>query len=276
MIKRRLPARVTAGLRLLAKTIKAFSDDDCALRAAALGYHALLSFFPMVLFLLFIASVVISTGDTQTVLLDYIHRAIPQLAEPASSFIDRTISASASFGLLGAAGLLWSASAMFSVLTSTFSVIWEAKPRSLWRRRLMGLLTVLALAILFIFSLLMRTFSAFDLQDYLPISQQWINLGIDFTITLLLLWALYTWLPNRSIHFRAALSGAVIAAGLWQLAKAAFSLYLSFALERFGAIYGSLGSVIVLVLWVYFSSLIFFLGAEFAATLQKEYFPAKS
>ena len=139
----------------------------------------------------------------------------------------------------------------------------------------MGLLTVLALAILFIFSILLRTFSAFNLQDYLPISQQWINMGIDFTLTVLLLWVLYTWLPNRSINFRAALSGAVIAAALWQVAKAAFSLYLSFGLERFGAIYGSLGSVIVLVLWVYFSSIILFLGAEFAASLQAEYFPTK-
>jgi membrane protein len=274
-IQNQLPTGLRRGVRLLARTIKAFGDDDCALRAAALGYHVLLSFFPMVLFLLFITSVVISTGDTRTVLLDFVHRAVPELAEPATYLIDRTISASAPFGLLGAAGLLWSASAMFSVLASTFSIIWQAKPRSLWRRRLMGLLTVLALAILFIFSIALRTFSAFDLNDFLPISQRWANTGIDFLITSALLLVLYTWLPNRSINLKAALSGALLAAALWQIAKTAFSWYLSFGLDRFGAIYGSLGSVIILVLWVYFSSSILFFGAEFAAELQLSYMPAE-
>ncbi|MFP3854843.1 MAG: YihY/virulence factor BrkB family protein [Anaerolineales bacterium] len=266
-IESRVPGNLRGAYRLMAETFKGYSEDECTLRSAALAYYALLSFFPLLLFLLFIASIVITEGTRQA-LLAYVYRAVPQLAAPAIAFIEQTLSARASFGVLGAAGLMWTASALFAVLASTFSTIWEAKPRSLWRRRLMGLLMVLALAILFIFSLLLRTFLAFDLNSYLPISGRWLNILIDFGVTTLLLWVLYTWLPNRHIEFKASLSGALLAAFLWQLAKMGFSFYLSFGLERFGAVYGSLGSVIVLILWVYFSSMIIFLGAEFAAVLQ--------
>ena len=266
-IESRVPENLRGGYRIIAETFKGYSEDECAIRAAALAYHALLSFFPLLLFLLFIASIVIS-GGTRQALLNYVHRAVPQLAEPATTFVDQTLSAKASFGLLGAAGLLWTASALCTVLTSTFSIIWDARPRSLWRRRLMGLFMVLALAILFIFSLMLRTVLAFDVNDYLPIAGPWFNMAIDFGVTTVLLWVLYNWLPNRHIELKASLSGALVAALLWQLAKMGFGLYLSFGLERFGAIYGSLGSVIVLILWVYLSSSILFLGAEFAAALQ--------
>ncbi len=268
--REKLPPWLDRGLRVIMRSLRDFSEDECALRAAALSYHALLSFFPLLLFLLFIAGVVIRTGGTQDALLSYVERAVPALAEPATRVIQRTIAASASFGLLGAAGLLWTASALFAVLTSTFNVIWIAKPRSLWRRRLIGLLSVLALAILFIFSLLLRTLAAFEVFNGDALARRWINLAADLGVTVILSWILYTWLPNRKIDWRASLSGAVLAALLWQVAKTAFGIYVRFGLERFGAIYGSLGSVIILILWVYFSSLIFFYGAEFAAALQLE------
>lgn len=267
-LRDRLRSRLSPTLQVLAATFRAFAHDECGLRAAAMSYHALLSVFPLLLFLLFIAGVAIGSGETQQVLLTYLRRAIPELADPATRLIERTIAARASFGLLGAAGLLWTSSALFAVLTSTFNVIWSAAPRPLWRRRLIGVVTVLALAILFIFSLLIRALSAFEVMSSGALSQQWVNLGADLGVTIVLSWILYTWLPNRKIDWRFSLSGAVLAALLWQIAKTAFSLYLSVGPDRFGAIYGSLGSLIVLVLWVYFSSMILFLGAEFAASLQ--------
>lgn len=267
-LRDRLQDRLSPAQRILADTLRAFSEDECGLRAAAMSYHALLSVFPLLLFLLFFAGIAIGTGDTQQVLLTFINHAIPELADPATRLIERTIAARASFGLLGAAGLLWSASALFAVLTSTFNVIWDARPRPLWRRRLIGVVAVLALAILFIFSLLIRALSAFELVTSGALSQQWVNHGADMGVTIVLSWILYTWLPNRKVDWRFSLSGAVLAALLWQVAKTAFSFYLSFGPDRFGAIYGSLGSLIVLVLWVYFSSMILFFGAEFAASLQ--------
>lgn len=253
---------------ILRHALQDFADDECGLRAAALSYYALLSLFPLLLFLIFIAGITIQSSNSQEALVMLAERAIPDLAEPAAILIRQTVAARASFGILGGLGLLWSSSALFTVLTSTFSVIWEAPLRPIWRRRLIGMAAVLALASLFILSLLTRTLSAFDVAQYIGVDPRWINLGVDLGVTTLVTWVLYTWLPNRDIDWRMSLAGAVLAALLWQVAKIGFSAYLAFGLERFGAIYGSLGSVIVLVLWVYFSSVILFFGAEFAAALQ--------
>lgn len=266
----RIPARLRKPFRVLAHTVESFGEDECGLRSAALSYHVLLSIFPLLLFILFIAGRVIQSGNTQQVLLTYVQRAFPQLAAQVTDLIRRTVDASTSFGIIGAAGLLWSASALFTVLTGTFNVIWEAQPRAVWRRRLMSIVSVLALAVLFTFSLLVRTLNAFDFGLASALGQQWLNVGADLAVTVILLVVIYVWLPNRSVDWRAALSGAVLASLLWQIAKTAFSIYLSFGVDRFGAIYGSLGSVIVLVLWIYFSSLILFLGAELASALEAE------
>lgn len=262
------PGPLRETIAVISDTMRNYGEDECGLRAAALAYYALLSLFPLLLFLIFVTSVLIEAGGIRDALTQYVERAVPQLAVPATDLLERTIESSTSFGVLGALGLLWTASAVFTVLSSTFNVIWEAKPRSLWRRRLIGLVSVLVLAIMFIFSILVRTLLAFDLASYTPLGRNYLNTGVDLGITIVLSWILYTWLPNRKVDFRASLAAALFTALLWQAAKIGFGLYLSTGLERFGAVYGSLLSVIVLVVWVYISSVILFLGAELGATLQ--------
>lgn len=266
-----LPKPLGEVLEVVSATVSEFGEDECGLRAAALAYYALLSVFPLLLFLIFITSVVIEVDGIRAALMGYVVRAVPQLAEPTAELVERTIQSSPSFGLVGALGLLWTASALFTVLSSTFNVIWEAEPRSLWRSRLTGLVSVLVVAIMFVFSILARTLVAFDLEAYAPFARTYVNTGVDLGVTAVLSWILYTWLPNRRVDVRASLAAALFTALLWQVAKFSFGLYLNTGLERFGAVYGSLVSVIVLVLWVYISSLILFLGAEFGATLQVRY-----
>lgn len=275
-LKSRLPTPLRTVVDVVADSLQEFSEDECGLRAAALSYYTLLSLFPLLLFLIFITSVVIEAGGTREALINYAYRAIPELAVPATDLLERTIDSSTSFGVLGALGLLWASSGVFAVLSSTFSLIWEAQPRSLWRRRLVGLTSVLVLALLFLFSILARTLVAFDLTMYTPLARRSLNTLADLAITGVLSWILYTLLPNRRIDARASLAAAGFTALVWQAAKAAFGLYLSTGLERFGAVYGSLVSVIVLVLWVYLSSVILFLGAEFGATLQVRFDRARS
>lgn len=262
------PDWLNAAVELMADTVREFGEDECSLRAAALAYYALLSVFPLLLFLIFVASVLIEAGGIRDALAQYVERAVPQLAGPAIDLLERTIESSTSFGVAGVIGLMWTASGVFTVLSSTFNVIWEASPRSLWRQRMIGLVSVLTVAIMFIFSILARTLLAFDLAEYTALGAQSVNTGVDLGVTIILTWILYTWLPNRKVEVRASLSAALFSALVWQVAKFAFGLYLNTGLERFGAVYGSLVSVIVLVLWVYISSLILFLGAEFGAALQ--------
>ena len=247
-------------------TIVSFGEDECGLRAAALAYHTLLSLFPLLLFLVFVGGELLSGGDTLQAVEGLVRRLAPQAAPTVNTVIVQTVRARGPIGLIGGLGLLYSASAIFAVLSSTFNVIWGARRRPFWRRTLIGLLAVLLVVFLFVFSLLTRTVGALDLAPAGGLA--WFGASLDFWVTLVACWVLYIWLPNDRVIGWAALGGAVLAAGLWQAAKIAFGIYLTSGLTHMDLVYGSLASVVVLLLWVYFSSIVLFVGAELAAAIQ--------
>lgn len=246
-----------------------FAEHEIALRASALAFSALLSLFPLLLFMLFLTTQFVQDVGAREALSSYLSRVIPQLAGTVDSALEEVFRSSASLGIVAGLGLLWTASAVFTILSTTFNIIWDARPRPFWKRRLIGLLAVLVLAILFVFSLLIRTVDALQFAPGSVLGLRGVNLAVDIGVTVVLSWVLYYLMPNEKVNPLAALAGATVAATLWQVAKAGYSIYLEFAISRFDLIYGSLGSVVVLLLWMYFSSLILFLGAEFAARLQQ-------
>ena len=258
------------GLTLLKRALAAFADHECSLRAAALAYHSLLSLFPLLLVLVFVGGTMLSAGSTLQSVQGYVTSVSPQLAQAVNPILSQTVQARGSIGLIGAVGLIWSASAIFTVLSSTFNVIWGARPRSFVVRRVVGVIAVLLTATLFVALLLARTLAVYALPTQGILASRWLSTGLDLGATTLICWMLYTLLPNQKVHALSALTGAVLAAALWQIAKSGFSLYLTSGLTRLDLVYGSLASVVVLVIWAYLSSLILFLGAEVAATLEKQ------
>jgi membrane protein len=70
-------------------------------------------------------------------------------------------------------------------------------------------------------------------------------------------------IPNRSVPWRFAFSGAFVGGVLWQVAKAGFVWFITSGLTNYGLVYGSLASVVILMLWTYLSAVILFFGAEF-------------
>lgn len=248
--------------------IAKFAEHEIALRASALAFSALLSLFPLLLFILFLTTQFVQDIGAREALSSYLGRVIPQLAGTVDLALEEVFRSSTSLGIVAGLGLLWTASAVFTILSTTFNIIWDARPRPFWQRRLIGLLAVLALAILFVFSLLIRTVDAFRFGADSVLGLRGVNLAVDLGVTLVLSWVLYYVMPNRKVNPLAALAGAAVAAVFWQAAKAGYSVYLEYAIARFDLIYGSLGSVVVVLLWMYFSSLILFVGAEVAARLQ--------
>lgn len=248
--------------------VVAFAEHEIALRASALAFSALLSLFPLLLSILAITGQFVQGPGARSTLIAYLGRAIPRLAGTVDAALDQVLDTSTSLGILAGVGLVWAASAVFTILSSTFNIIWDARQRSFWRRRLIGLLSVVVLAVLFIFSLLLRTVDAFRFGSS---GLQGVDLIVDFGVTVVLSWVLYILMPTKRVHPMAALGGASLAALLWQLAKGGYSIYLDYAIDRLDLTYGSLGSVVVVLLWMYFSSLILFVGAEVAARLQERW-----
>ena len=255
----------------IAGAIERSGKDEIAVRSAALAYYGILSLFPLLLFLVFLGSQFLESAAARSALNDGLEQLIPAASEIVRQAVDQSVTARGSIGLIAGIGLLWSASTLFNALTTSLNAIWDASPRPFWKRRAIAAFSVLTIGLLFLASITLSAMAAIPLPGQLTGLVRWVNFSVGIFASVLLFWIVYHGIPNKTVNPRATLAGATLAAILWQLAKSAFALYISSGITNYGAIYGSLASVIALILWAYISALILFLGAEFGAALQREF-----
>jgi membrane protein len=260
-------------VQVIRETIEGLEKFEIAARAAAISYYGLLSLFPMLLFLVYLASQFLESEAARVAINKSLVQVLPAVAETVQEILNQTIELRGSIGLIGGIGLLWSASTLFNALTTSLNVIWGASPRPFWRRRIVAAVSVLSLGLLFVASMTFSALAVIPSSDDGTIISQWLNFTVGLVITIILFWLVYHWIPNSKEDTRATLGGGILAAILWQGAKAVFGVYLASGITNYGAIYGSLASVIALVLWAYISALIMFIGALFAASLGKVFWP---
>jgi membrane protein len=256
-------------IAIISGMIDRITVNEIGIRAASIAYYGLLSIFPLLLFLVFLGSQFLESEEARIALNDSLSEFLPAASETVKQVIDQTIDARGSIGLIGGIGLLWSASTLFNQLTTSMNVIWDATPRPFWRRRLVALVSVLTIAVLFILSIAFSALAVIDWPGQGTVLWQWLNFSVGLGVTVLLFWVMYHGIPNTPVKLWASFGGAVLSAILWQAAKGIFAWYLASGLNNYGAVYGSLASVIALILWVYITAIIMFLGAEFGASLQR-------
>jgi membrane protein len=179
---------------------------------------------------------------------------------------------------VGTVGLLWSATGVFMALTRNINRAWHtAEPRNFLVGRLIALSMVGIVAVMLLASFLantaIRLLSQFDLLSWggVPLinTYTWTVLSrmIPWLLTFLLFQGLYRWIPNTRVKWSEAFWGALVATTAWEFTKSAFSWYISSGLASQRLVYGSLGAVIALMLWIYLSSLIMLLGAHLSAAI---------
>lgn len=171
--------------------------------------------------------------------------------------------------------LLLSASAIFAQLQSSLNIIFNSPPKNpnlSWLQliyhyvlhRLVSFGVVLTFVFISITSLVVSTTLSIWLNDD-QIFGQFLNTFISLIVFSLLFAAIFKWMPDRKIEKRSAFQGGLITSILFVIGKGLIGLYLGRA--AVGSAYGAAGSFIVLLVWVYYSSLIVFLGAEISALL---------
>jgi membrane protein len=169
-------------------------------------------------------------------------------------------------------GLVITASGVFTEMQQTLNVIWRAEPRGttisrLIRARALSLGLVGALGFLLLVSLVISTLlSALSdyINAYLPSGHlilQTLTFLISFSLITLLFGAIYKVLPDRRIEWHDVFIGAFVTAFLFTVGKLLISLYIGST--AIASSYGAAGSLIVVLLWIYYSAQIFLLGAEF-------------
>ncbi|MER9844617.1 YihY/virulence factor BrkB family protein [Mesorhizobium australicum] len=259
---------------LVRESVVGFVNDNALSHGAAMAFYAATSLAPVLIIVVAIAGIAFGHDAAQLALSAQISglmgsesAALLQTAlEGASSKSSGTLAA-----LIGVATLLVTASAVFGEMQQALNAIWkvEAKGDSLsrlLRARAASLGLVAALGFMLLVSLAASAaISALGnvISAHLPFGEFFlsaINTFISFSLISVMFAAIYKVLPDRALQWRDVGIGAVVTAALFTLGKSLIGWYIG--TSAVASSYGAAGGLLVILLWVYYSSEIFLLGAE--------------
>lgn len=245
--------------------------------AAQLAYFFLLSLFP---FLIFLVTLLGYLPIDPISFMDFIETYAPEeITEMINSNLTHLVG-NQNGGLLsiGIIGTLWSASNGVNAITRAFNKAYEVdEDRSFIVARLIAVVLTLAMIIVIVIALVLPVFgrmigvyifSLFSLSESFLQFWDTMRLVISTIAFFIVLLALYKLAPNARIKLKNAVWGAIFATFAWQLVSLAFSFYVN-TLGNYSATYGSLGAVIVLMIWFYISGIIIIAGGVLNATIRK-------
>ncbi|WP_036746101.1 YihY/virulence factor BrkB family protein [Paenibacillus sp. UNC451MF] len=253
-----------------------FQDDDVPALSAQLTYYLLLSFFP---FLIFAGTMLSFTSFSADDALERLSLILPDMSNKTISDVFHEIEQTRSGSLLsiGLIATLWSASnGVNAVIKGINKAYDQEEDRPFWKVRLLSLATTIVLAVAIMLSFVMLVFGR-KIGERL---YETARLPGDFTeiwtwgqyaVPLLVIWTMfcliYSFLPNVRLKFREVIPGALFATFSWIVASLLFSFYVNHY-DSYTKTYGSIGGIIVLLIWLYLSSMIILLGGELNAALQ--------
>ncbi|MCW4385764.1 YihY/virulence factor BrkB family protein [Salinibacterium sp. SYSU T00001] len=264
------------------RVIREFIDDDCITLAAGLTYYAVLSIFPALLALVSTLGLFGQGQQTVDALLEIVRNFASDsvantIEDPVRQLADSPGAGLAFF--LGLAGAIWSASVYVNAFGKAMNRIYEVEEgRPIWKLRpIMLLITVIMLLIAMVMAVLLVASgpvadaigSFIGLSDAVVTAWSILKWPVLVLFAVLLLAVLYYATPNvRQPHWRWITPGSIIALVVLALASLGFFFYVS-NFGNYNATYGSLGGIIVLLLWLWIANLAFLLGGEFDAELER-------
>lgn len=244
--------------------------------SASLAYYALFSIFPVLLVVVSAGSVFLEQELVKTKLLEAIMSFLPISALAVNDHIDAILKVRGAVTTFAILSLIWSGSNVFEkIVINIDRAFLHGKNPGFFQSRIMALVMILVLSILFILSLAVNT-----LIGLLPVLQQaqtagnlllgtpaftWVSWLLPLLLKFLLFYALYTWVPRHiTILMRARVVGALVAAVLWEIVTRLLTWAVGSGLTNYQLVYGSLGSIIALLFWLYWTGYILFFGAHLA------------
>jgi membrane protein len=276
---------------IITKSVTSWFDHNASSLGAALAFYTIFSVAPILIIAVAIAGYVFGADAAQTEVLSQLRA----LTGDAGAAAIRELLTSAHYsdkkGVAAAIGivtLVVGATSVFGELQNALERVWQTppqaktrtQPRSLgwWRfirGRVLSVGMVLGVGFLLLVSLVASAaLAAFggwlgaflpQLEIVLPV----LDLVVSFSMTVLLFAMIYRYVPRESIPWGDVWIGATVTALLFTIGKSVIGIYLG--KSSFNSAYGAAGSLIVLLLWIYYSAQIFLLGAEFTRVFAYEY-----
>jgi membrane protein len=262
---------------LLKKSVNAFIDDDMMTHASAIAFEVIFSLFPFIIFLIALLGFLHLPGFFDWLLqqaalvfpqpaMAQVQQVIHQLQQPQGGLL--------SFGMIFA---LWAASSGTRAAMNALNVAYDVKEsRPLWKRFPLSILYTIGIAAMLILcaALLLIGPQAIEwlaqragLEQLFVLLWKWLRLPVALLLMTSAVAILYYVAPDVEQEFRFITPGAVLAVVAWLVASLAFDFYVK-NFSKYNAMYGSIGAIIVLLLYFFISAMVLLFGAEINAVIE--------
>ena len=263
---------------VIIQSFKNFGEDKIPKYSASLAYTTVFSFGPLLIVIIFLCSIFFGQEATQGKIYDQMQQFVGKDAALQLQTIIQNASLSGKgnvAAVIGIVTLLLGATAVFAEIQDSINTIWglKAKPKKgflkILRNRFLSFSVVVSLGFLLLVSLAVSTILE-GLSDRLKASFPDVTVVVFYILDLLISFVVITTLfavifkvlPDAKTKWKDILPGALASGILFMIGKFAISFYIG--KSNVGSTYGAAGSLVVLLLWVYYSAIILYLGAEFA------------
>jgi membrane protein len=282
-IERRLPHPIRSFLELIRRVAREFDEDDCVTHAAAISYHTFFAMFPLLLGAGVIVSFFPFGGEAYDAFVEALNEVLPGGESLIAAADADTVAFRGLFGAVAFIALLWSASRLFTSLRRALTVAWDVDRRHHpVHGKALDLFAVLALPGLALVSVALSgliesaRFVVEQAGRTVPVIGYFatdataglIGRFVPLAVSTLAFSLAYIILPNIKVPWKQAFPGAILAAILFELLKIGFAWYAT-NLATFNVVYGSLGTVIAVMLWIYLSAIVLLIGAEFTTEIDR-------
>lgn len=270
--------KILRNFGLLWPALKKFNDDNGFFLSSGIAFNILINLIPFIMLLLaLVGTYLYNDQEVLSHIRAYSRDVAPTLDPKVMKTLMDVIQDRQIVGILGFIALLWLSTWVFSSMRIALNIVFRAeKSRGMLRGIVVDLLMIVLLGILLLVSMILSSVVIF-LQTYqgrIPVAigptVQWIlKYVLPFSLSYCVFLLIYKIIPNKIVHIRSALQAALFASLLWEVAKHLFAWYIVH-LAKYSIFYGSLSTLVIFVLWVYYSSTILVLGGEFAYSLEED------
>ncbi len=272
--------KIIAGVRYYAKGIyRKFIEDDVVFLGSGIAFNGLLCLIPLFLLLISAVGILLSSSDVTLQKVNELLEVIspPQtqaenIKETLRQVVRDIVAFKTSMGLFGGLTLLWTSASLFAALRNVLNRVYKISLKgNIFLNQLRDLLMVVAVGVLFILSnwltwvsSLAEAYSGRFLK-LVNIDVAFFSHGFTFSFSLLIVFMMffiiYRFVPHEHPSLKVTFISSISTTILWQIMVQLFTLYLT-TFNTFRKIYGTYAFFLILLFWIYFSSLVFVLGAE--------------
>ncbi|MDO9087775.1 MAG: YihY/virulence factor BrkB family protein [Anaerolineaceae bacterium] len=273
-----LNKQLHGGLDVLRLAGQSFAKERAPEAAASVAYFTFFSLFPLILVIISFASFVLKSQFVQDQVYQFILDLIPISPDIIVNNIENVLTRRGAVGWIAIVGLVWSATTMFNIFALNVDRAWsDERSHNFLERRLIGIIIIIGLSILILVLWGMKALLDVELVQNLltyfqiPVFQTTLYEIIAYLapriFRFMIFWVMYQWIPKAMVRPSEAFWGATFAIILTELITLVMNWYLNSQFVRYELIYGSLGRIIALMLWIYFSSYVILFGAHISSAV---------